>query len=202
MIALVDYDMGNLRSVQKGLERVGHAAVVTSDPEVVRHADKIVLPGVGAFSDAIASLRERGLVDPLCDAIAAGTPLLGICLGMQLLFERSHEDGVHEGLGVLPGEVVRFAGLPHECKVPHMGWNQLSIKRPSPVLEGIHDGDYFYFVHSYYVRPGDAGLVAAETDYHVPFCSCVHRDNVFAAQFHPEKSQACGLRLLRNFAEL
>ncbi len=193
--------MGNLRSVQKALERVGHTAQVTSDPGVVRDAGKIILPGVGAFADAIAALRQRGLVEPIRDAIAAGTPFLGVCLGMQLLFERSYEGGVHEGLGVLPGEVVRFADLPHEYKVPHMGWNQVRRKAPAPMLTGIADGDYFYFVHSYYVRPADPTLVATETDYFTPFCSSVWRDNVFAAQFHPEKSQANGLRLLRNFAE-
>ncbi len=202
MIALVDYEMGNLRSVQKALERVGHAAVVTGDPQALRRADKIVLPGVGAFSDAMASLRTRGLVEPLREAIAAGAPFLGICLGMQLLFERSHEDGVHEGLGVLPGEVVRFTGMPHEYKVPQMGWNQVEIKCDSPVLKGINDGDYFYFVHSYYVRPGDPALIATETDYYAPFCSSVCRGSLFATQFHPEKSQASGMRLLQNFAAL
>lgn len=201
MIAVVDYGMGNLRSVQKGFEKVGHQATVTGDPDEVARADKIVLPGVGAFEDAMAELRERNLVEPVLAAIDSGKPFLGICLGLQLLFDKSYEHGEHEGLGVIPGEVVRFE-LPPEYSVPHMGWNQLAIARRAPILEGLNEGTYVYFVHSYYVVPRDPHVVATTTDYPKPFCSMVWRDNLFAAQFHPEKSQADGLRMLKNFAEL
>lgn len=201
MIAIIDYQMGNLRSVQKGFEKVGHAAVITSDPAELARADKVVLPGVGAFQDAIAELRRRELVEPIRTAVASGKPFLGICLGLQLLFDVGYEDGTHEGLGILRGEVRRFE-VPPEFKVPHMGWNQGRIVRRSPVLEGIADMSHFYFVHSYYVAPEDSSLTSIETDYHRPFCAAVWRDNLFATQFHPEKSQADGLRLLKNFAEL
>ncbi|HVA49904.1 MAG TPA: imidazole glycerol phosphate synthase subunit HisH [Pirellulales bacterium] len=200
MIAIVDYGMGNLRSVQKGFEHVGHAATITSDPDAIRAASKVVLPGVGAFGDAMHELRRRELVEPVKQAIAAGKPFLGICLGLQLLFDVGHEGGRHEGLGVLAGEVARF-DLPHEYKVPHMGWNQLEIVRPAPVLAGLASGAHVYFVHSFYVVPRDREIVAAETRYGAAFPSMVWRDNVFATQFHPEKSQADGLRILRNFAE-
>ena len=201
MIAIIDYEMGNLRSVQKALERVGHAAVITSDPAVLADAEKIVLPGVGAFRDAIAALRERKLVEPIRAAIEQGKPFLGICLGLQMLFDKGYEDGEHEGLGILPGEVVRFK-VPAEFKVPHMGWNQVRFQKRPPIFEGIEDGEHFYFVHSYYVVPRDKTVVATETDYAQPFCSSVWRDHLFAVQFHPEKSQAAGLRVLKNFAEL
>jgi glutamine amidotransferase len=201
MLAIIDYEMGNLRSVQKGFERVGHSAVITSDPAVLADAEKIILPGVGAFRDAISALRERKLVEPLRAAIDAGKPLLGICLGLQLLFDKSYEDGEYEGLGVVPGDVVRFQVAP-EYKVPHMGWNQIDFRRRPPVFEGVDDGAYFYFVHSYYVAPRQSSVVATETDYAGAFCSSIWRDNLFAVQFHPEKSQAAGLRLLKNFAEL
>jgi imidazole glycerol-phosphate synthase subunit HisH len=201
MIAIIDYEMGNLRSVQKAFERVGHSAVVTSDPAVLADAEKIVLPGVGAFRDAIAALRQRNLVEPIRAAICGGKPFLGICLGLQLLFDKSYEDGEFEGLSVVPGEVVRFK-VPSEYKVPHMGWNQLKFRRRPPIFAGIADEPYFYFVHSYYVVPRDASLVATETDYPTSFCSSIWRDNLFAVQFHPEKSQKSGLQLLKNFAEL
>jgi glutamine amidotransferase len=201
MIAIIDYQMGNLRSVQKAFEKVGHEAVISPDPAVIARADKIVLPGVGAFEDAIAELRRRDLIQPIRDAIDAGKPFLGICLGLQLLFDVSYENGEHEGLGILPGKVVRFE-VPPEFKVPHMGWNAARICRPAPILAGIEQGTYFYFVHSYYVLPDDSGVVAIEADYHRPFCAMAWRDNVFATQFHPEKSQCHGLRLLQNFAEL
>lgn len=200
-IAIIDYQMGNLRSVQKGFEKVGHAATITSDPEELAAAEKIVLPGVGAFGDAITELRRRELVQPIKDAIEAGKPFLGICLGLQLLFDVGYEGGEFEGLGVLRGKVVRFE-LPREFKVPHMGWNRGTIKRRAPVLEGLGDGTFFYFVHSYYVVPEDAGVVSIESEYGLPFCAAVWRDNLFATQFHPEKSQADGLRLLQNFAQL
>jgi glutamine amidotransferase len=201
MIAIIDYGMGNLRSVQKAFEKVGHPAVVTNDPAVVAKADKIVLPGVGAFEDAIAELRNRSLIRPVLAAIDSGKPFLGICLGLQLLFDVSYENGRHEGLGVLRGEVVRF-DLPQGYSVPHMGWNQVDFDRRPPVLEGMAPGTYFYFVHSYYVVPEDADVVATTTDYGSPFCSMIWRDNLFASQFHPEKSQSEGLKFFRNFATL
>ncbi len=201
MIAIIDYGMGNLRSVQKGFEKIGHSTVVTSDPEQVKAAAKVVLPGVGAFEDAIAELRRRDLVGPVKEAIDSGKPFLGICLGLQLLFERSYENGEHEGLGVLKGNVVRFE-IPPEYSVPHMGWNQLAICRCAPILEGFNDGTFVYFVHSYYVVPEEPDVIATQTDYPGPFCSMVWRDNLFATQFHPEKSQADGLQMLRKFAEL
>ncbi len=201
MIAIIDYEMGNLRSVQKAFERVGHTATITSDPAALAKASKIVLPGVGAFRDAIAALRQRELVTPICDAIDQGKPFLGICLGLQLLFEKSFEDGEYDGLGIVPGKVVKFE-VPAEYKVPHMGWNQLAFRCQPPIFEGVEEGAYFYFVHSYYVAPTDAAVVATETDYARPFCSSIWRENMFAVQFHPEKSQAAGLRVLKNFAEL
>ena len=201
MIAIIDYGMGNLRSVQKGFERVGHAATITNDPHVVAKADHVVLPGVGAFADAIAELRRRDLVEPVREAISSGKPFLGICLGLQMLFDRGYEDGCHEGLGVLAGEVVRFQ-VPPEYKVPHMGWNELSIVRRPPMLAGIEEGTHFYFVHSYYVAPADPSVIAAQASYPEPFTAMVWRDNLVATQFHPEKSQAHGLRLLKNFAEM
>jgi glutamine amidotransferase len=201
MIVIVDYGMGNLRSVQKGFERVGQAATITSDPAVLADATKVVLPGVGACRDAIAALRSRGLVDPIRAAIDADKPLLGICLGLQLLFDTSYEDGRHKGLGVLAGEVVRF-DVPAEYKVPHMGWNQVHFRRRPPIFAGIDEGTHFYFVHSYYVVPRDPAVIATETDYPEPFCSSVWRGHLYAMQFHPEKSQEAGLRVLKNFAEL
>ncbi len=199
MITIIDYQMGNLRSVQKAFERVGFSAAISSDPSEIAGAEKVVLPGVGAFRDAIGELRRRDLVSPICDYIAQGKPFLGICLGLQLLFDVSYEDGEWEGLGVIPGRVVRFA-VPPEFKVPHMGWNQIRIVRPTPVLAGLEDGAHFYFVHSYYVVPTDANVISLDATYHQPFCAAIERGNLFATQFHPEKSQADGLRLLQNFA--
>ncbi|MBP89988.1 MAG: imidazole glycerol phosphate synthase subunit HisH [Planctomycetaceae bacterium] len=201
MIAIVDYQMGNLRSVQKALEKVGHAAEVVADPKVLAQADKLILPGVGGFRDAIKELTRLDQVSVIKDSIAAGKPFLGICLGLQLLFDVSYEDGEHEGLGILPGEVVRF-DVPPEYKVPHMGWNQAKIRRPAPILNGIEEGTHFYFVHSYYAKPTDREVVSIEAEYPKPFCAAVWRDNLFATQFHPEKSQANGLKLLSNFASL
>jgi imidazole glycerol-phosphate synthase subunit HisH len=200
MIAIIDYGMGNLRSVQKGFEKVGHQAVITSDPGQVAAAERVVLPGVGAFESCIAELRRRGLVKSVLDAIDSGKPFLGICVGMQLLFDTGYENGRHQGLGVVPGDVVRF-DLPDDYAVPHMGWNQLAIRRPAPILAGVPDGAYVYFVHSYYAVPKNSDVIAAETDYGGMFCSMIWRDNVFATQFHPEKSQTVGLRILKNFAE-
>ncbi|MCA9177252.1 MAG: imidazole glycerol phosphate synthase subunit HisH [Planctomycetales bacterium] len=202
MITIVDYQMGNLRSVQKAFERVGHSAVVSSDPVELSNATHLVLPGVGAFRDAIKELRNRGLDQVVVDSIESGKPFLGICLGLQLLFDVSYEDGEHEGLGVLPGEVVRFRPPHHEIKVPHMGWNQVRRRSSPPILDGIADGTHFYFVHSYYVVPRDPEVVALEADYPDPFCAMVWRDNLYATQFHPEKSQQNGLQLLGKFASL
>jgi imidazole glycerol-phosphate synthase subunit HisH len=200
-IAIIDYQMGNLRSVQKGFEKVGHAAAITANPADLAAADKIVLPGVGAFGDAMAELHRRDLVGPIRDAIAAGKPFLGICLGLQLLFDAGYEGGQFEGLGILRGNVIRF-DLPHEFKVPHMGWNRGRFLRAAPHLKGIADGTFFYFVHSYYCVPDDPSVIAIETDYGRPFCAAVWRENLFATQFHPEKSQAEGLKILKNFADL
>lgn len=201
MIAIIDYQMGNLRSVQKGFEHGGHEATITSDPAVIAQASKLVLPGVGAFADAIAELKRRDLVAPIKEAIAEGKPFLGICLGLQLLFERSFEDGDHEGLGVLAGEVRKFE-VPPEFKVPHMGWNQVHYRKRPPIFADIEDQTHFYFVHSYFVVPAERELVAGEAAYPNPFCAMVWRKNLFATQFHPEKSQSAGLKVLRNFAEL
>ncbi len=204
MIAIVDYGMGNLRSVQKALGQVGADAQVVRADEAVRRADKLVLPGVGAFADAIKNLREMGLVEPVREFIASGKPFLGICLGLQLLFDTSEEDGLHEGLGVLGGRVVRFEPADHALKVPHMGWNTLEFDpgEGQPLLGGLRPGCGVYFVHSYFARPADPKTVATWTDYAGRFCSSVHKDNLFATQFHPEKSQQVGLTMLRNFVEL
>ena len=201
MIAIIDYQMGNLRSVQKGFEKVGAQAMITSDANQIAEADKVVLPGVGAFEDAISELRRRALVDVIQDSISQGKTFLGICLGLQMLFDRSYEGGTHAGLGIIPGEVVRF-DLPAEYKVPHMGWNQAKFCQPSRLLTGINEGTYFYFVHSYYVVPEARDVIAIESEYGQPFCAMIQRDNLFATQFHPEKSQQAGLRLLQNFAQL
>lgn len=201
MIAIVDYQMGNLRSVQKAFERLGTAAVISSDPVEVLEADAVVLPGVGAFADAMAELQRRGLVEALKQYIATDRPFLGICLGLQLLFDYSYEDGKHRGLGVLPGEVVRFPS-DKGLKIPHMGWNQVQRRFEDPILDGIPDGSFFYFVHSYYAVPEDRSVVLLESDYGGPFCAMVRRGNLYATQFHPEKSQVRGLRLLRNFVAL
>jgi glutamine amidotransferase len=193
--------MGNLRSVQKALEKVGDPAQITSDPNRIAEAGKVVLPGVGAFRDAIARLHEAGMVAPLVEHIRAGRPFLGICLGLQLLFSKSYEDGEYAGLDLFPGDVVRFPDQPG-LKVPHMGWNQVRIRRRPSLLEEVADGTAFYFVHSYYVVPKDAEVIATETDYPAPFTSMIWRDNVFATQFHPEKSQRAGLAILHRFAAL
>jgi glutamine amidotransferase len=197
-LAIVDYGMGNLRSVQKALERVGQAAEVTGDPDRVASAPAVVLPGVGAFGACMQNLLRLGLAEPVSAAIAAGRPFLGICLGMQLLFEESEEFGPVRGLGVLRGRVVRFAPDPAR-KVPHMGWNELRVARRVPHLAGIESGASVYFVHSYYPVPADPAVVATMTAYGPEFASSVAHENVFACQFHPEKSQRVGLRLLENF---
>ena len=200
MIAIVDYGMGNLRSVEKGVARSGAEVRVTSAPEEILAARGVVLPGVGAFGACMENLASRGLVETIRAVIDEGTPFLGICLGLQLLFEESEEFGPVRGLGILPGRVVRFAGADVDrLKIPQMGWNRLSIRRSVPELSGIAEGAYVYFVHSYYVVPADASLTVASTRYGVEFAAAVAWKNVFACQFHPEKSQAIGLRILENF---
>jgi len=201
MIAIIDYQMGNLRSVQKAFESLGTEAVITSDATVLQRADKVVLPGVGAFEDAIKELRNRDLVSPIHDLVASGKPFLGICIGLQLLFDVSYEGGEYEGLGIIAGEVQRFEIAP-EFKVPHMGWNQVNIEQASPILQGIDNNTYFYFVHSYYVVPSDPSVISVTSDYDGTFCAGICRGNLFATQFHPEKSQRAGLKLLQNFAEI
>lgn len=199
-LLIIDYGMANLRSVQKAFEKVGHEAIISGDPNRIAEADKIVLPGVGAFRDAIARLHEAGLAVPLLEHLRSGKPFFGICLGLHLLFSTSHEDGQHRGLDYFSGEVVRFADVPG-LKVPHMGWNQLRVRKPAPPLAGLPTQASVYFVHSYYVVPRDPQLTAAETDYPAPFTSAIWHENVFATQFHPEKSQRVGLEMLRHFAE-
>jgi len=204
MIAIIDYDMGNLKSVHKAFESVGHRAMVTRDPKVIADASHVVLPGVGAFGDCMRNLERYGLVGPVLGALRAGKPFLGICLGFQLLFSESEEFGTHRGLGVIPGRVVRFAsrGSAIPMKVPHMGWNSIAIGKGSPVLDGVPNGAFMYFVHSYFVVPDDQSVACTMTDYGRPFVSSVARDNIFACQFHPEKSQSAGLRIIRNFGGL
>ncbi|MGH7274883.1 MAG: imidazole glycerol phosphate synthase subunit HisH [Nitrospiria bacterium] len=200
MIAIIDYGMGNLRSVQKAFESMGYQAVVTRDRQRIADADHLVLPGVGAFPDCMRNLEQFDLVGPLLDGIDQGKPFLGICLGLQLLFTESEEFGPHKGLDLIKGRVVRFPekGL----KIPHMGWNQLRWQKPHPLLEGLSQEVYVYFVHSYYVVPEDTGVIATRTDYGIEFASSVAHDNIFACQFHPEKSQEVGLKILKNFGKL
>jgi len=196
MVTIIDYGSGNLRSVQKALERVGCESRITDDPNVVAESGRLILPGVGAFGDAMRGLRARGLVEPILAHIAADRPFLGICMGLQLLFEHGSEGGRHEGLGVLAGDVTRFE-LPQGMKIPHMGWNQVCWRSGGTPDSPGRDGDHFYFVHSYVARPRDAAVVAATSDYGGPFCAAVSRGRLFATQFHPEKSQAAGMDLLR-----
>ncbi|MGG1554941.1 imidazole glycerol phosphate synthase subunit HisH [Paenibacillus ferrarius] len=199
MIAIIDYGMGNLHSVSKAVERLGYEAVVTGDPTVIMAAEGAILPGVGAFGDAMEHLRETGLDAVVKQYAASGKPLLGICLGMQLLFSSSEEHGDHEGLGLLPGAVVRFRG---DYKVPHMGWNRLSYKQAeSPIFAGIAEG-HVYFVHSYHAKPERESDLLAVTDYYQPVTAIVGRDNVYGMQFHPEKSGETGMKLLDNFLAL
>lgn len=205
MIAIVDYGMGNLRSAQKGFEKVGYEAVVTDDPALIDAADGVVLPGVGAFKDCYQGLVSRGLVEPVKAAASSGKPFLGICVGLQLLFEYGEEGEGSEGLGIFKGRVVRFpAASETGLKVPHMGWNQLyrEAGRDCPLLRGAGPAPYTYFVHSYYAQPEDERIVLATCEYGLRFPAIVGKDNVFAAQFHPEKSQAEGLSLLRAFGEM
>lgn len=197
MIGIIDYGMGNLYSVSKALERLGYAYEFVSRPERLPEYSGLILPGVGAFGDAMANIRQLGLESAIQEYAASGRPILGICLGMQLLFCKSEEHGEHIGLCLLKGEVVRFRG---DYKVPHMGWNQLQLRLAHPLLEGVENGDYVYFVHSYHVRVEDPSVLLATADYHQEVTAIVGRDNVYGMQFHPEKSGKAGMRLLRNFA--
>lgn len=203
MITIVDYQMGNLRSVQKAIERIGGQARISSSPQEIAKAEKLILPGVGAFGDAMAEINRRDLAGPIRDFAASGRPFLGICLGLQLLFERGFEHGEFEGLGILSGDVVRFEkSNMGDLKVPHMGWNTVQKAAEPPILNEISEDSYFYFVHSYYVIPNDPSIVALTCDYGQPFCAMVWRENIYATQFHPEKSQADGLKILAGFHRL
>ena len=201
MIAIIDYGMGNLRSVQKGFERVGREAVVTSDAKTILSASRVVLPGVGAFPDCMRNLEQYGLIDAVRRSIASGKPFLGICLGLQLLFTESEEFGISKGLDIIKGRVVRFKIQDPTFKIPHMGWNSVTIKRRPPALQDVPDNSHVYFVHSFHVVPEDKEVIATTTDYGMEFVSGIWRDNIFAVQFHPEKSQALGLSILKRFGE-
>jgi len=205
MIAVIDYGMGNLRSVEKALEISGGDVVITSSAAEIKKCSKLVFPGVGSFGDAMKELKNRRLIEPIKCAIESGKPFLGLCLGLQLLFENSEEAPGVKGLGILAGEVKRFrAG---SLKVPHMGWNDIvrsskPVVRGKNILAGVPDGSYMYFVHSYYVKPEDKGVVLTTTDYGIKFVSAVEMDNIYGLQFHPEKSQSTGLKILKNFVRL
>jgi glutamine amidotransferase len=206
MVTIIDYGIGNLRSIEKAFQRVGAEVLRTDDPQALREAERLVLPGVGAFGACINEIRRRNLEGPIHEAVAAGTPFLGVCVGLQLLFEAGHEKGMHEGLGLLPGRVVHFHdasdGWPDDLVVPHMGWNTIEPTRAHPLLDGTGEAAYVYFVHSYHAVAEDPGDVLAATTYGHDFPAVVQRENVFGVQFHPEKSQAAGLRILENFATL
>lgn len=203
MIAIVDYGVGNLFSLQSSFEKIGEEVIVTDDAKVLADADKIILPGVGAFRDAIAKLKDSGLAEVVCELAKEGKPLMGICLGMQLLFDKSYEYGEHEGLGLIPGEVVPFAGkIRDDLKIPHMGWNALKFTSTShPLFKNIKDGDHVYFVHSYYATNCVADTIAT-SEYDIDVTAAVARGNVMGCQFHPEKSGDVGLAILKAFCEL
>ncbi len=201
MIAIIDYDAGNLKSVEKALKSLGQETIVSRDSSVIKAADKVILPGVGSFGDAMNNLDHFNLVDTIKDIAESGKPFLGICLGLQLLFERSDETPGAEGLSILPGEILRIPpsdGL----KIPHMGWNSINIKDNARLFNGVPDNSYVYFVHSYYLKASDEDIVAATTEYSTHIHASVEKNNIFACQFHPEKSSDIGLRILNNFANL
>lgn len=200
MIAIVDYGMGNLRSVEKGFSKVGVSTKVTNKPEVIENADGVVLPGVGAFRDCMKELTNLKLVDAVVKTIKKNKPYLGICLGLQVLFSESEEFGRCRGLDIFRGKVMRFPA--NELKVPHMGWNDIKIQKNNPLLSGIKDRTYFYFVHSFYIAPENTSIISTTTDYGLEFTSMICKDNIFAVQFHPEKSQTTGLRILENFSRV
>jgi len=206
VIAVVDYGMGNLRSVQKALEKVGCTAAVTSNPQQIADAHSVVLPGVGAFKDCIHNLEKLNLIEPILQAIRSGKPFLGICLGLQVLFTESDEFGKTPGLNLIKGTVEHFSqndsSPDGRLKIPHMGWNTLSFQKHLAVFNGVADGAFFYFVHSYYVKPEDKDVIATTTSYGADFTSSIQKDNIFACQFHPEKSQQAGLQVLKNFGKL
>ncbi|MGH7790751.1 MAG: imidazole glycerol phosphate synthase subunit HisH [Thermodesulfobacteriota bacterium] len=200
MIAIVDYGMGNLRSVKKAFENLGFSTNVTKNPDQILNSDGLVLPGVGAFGDCMKNLEEYNLAKPIKNFIKNGKPFLGICLGLQLLFEESEESPGIKGLGILKGNVVRFPRSGDEkLKIPHMGWNQIELQKELPILKGIPQGSWFYFVHSYFPKPEDKSVNAVKTDYGIEFTSAVQKENIFACQFHPEKSSTLGLGILENF---
>lgn len=198
MIAIIDYGMGNLASVKNAFLKLGYDALTTSHPEEILRAEKVVLPGVGAFADAILNIRQRGIDKTIFELVERETPLLGICLGLQLLFTESDENGLHKGLDIIPGRVQKFE-IPSHYKVPQIGWNSIEVNPSSRLLEGIPSDSYFYFVHSYYVIPEDEAVVAARTEYGIEFVSAIEKGPIFAAQFHPEKSSQMGLKILKNF---
>jgi glutamine amidotransferase len=201
-LKIIDYGMANLRSVQKAFAEVGCAAEIIDQPEQIEHADHVVLPGVGAFCDAIATLREKNFAEPIVNHIKKDKPLLGICLGLQMLFDVGYEDGEHKGLGIVAGKCVRFdVDETLHLKVPHMGWNQLNMRSPSPLFAGLPANAGVYFVHGYHVVPEDESIIATTTNYGRPFVSSIRRGNLMATQFHPEKSQKVGLQILANFAK-
>jgi len=200
-IVIIDYGMGNLRNVQKGFEKIGLEAKLTRNKKEIGRASAIVLPGVGAFKDCMENLKKYGLVDPMLRSVEKGKPYLGICLGLQILFSESEEFGTNEGLNLIRGKVVKFRPDP-EHKVPHMGWNTIEKGREAPMLQGVESGDFFYFVHSYYVVPEEKQWISTLTTYGKAFVSSIWKENIFATQFHPEKSQRKGLRILENFAKM
>jgi len=198
-VVIVDFGAGNLHSVSRAVVNAGTRPLVTSNPSYLDDAEAVIVPGVGAAADTMSNLRASGFVEPIRDYIASGRPFLGVCMGQQALFEVSEEGGEHECLGILPGRVVRFS---NGLKVPHMGWNQVRIVKQHPIFEGVDDGSYFYFVHSYYPQPADPDVVIGETEYGVTFASVIARDNIVATQFHPEKSGEAGLRMYANFLKI
>lgn len=202
MIAIIDYDAGNIKSVEKAVKQYDADVVVTRDADILKKADKVILPGVGAFGDAMEKLRNYGLEDVIRDIVAKGTPFMGICLGLQLLFEESEETPGVKGLGLLKGKILRIPDNNGELKIPQIGWNSLKFETPTPLFTGLNDGAYVYFVHSYYLKAEDENIVIASTEYGTHIHAAVAKDNLYACQFHPEKSSDVGLRILKNFVEL